>query len=79
MIGLKKELMKVGGTRMMARNNIKSIIGISNLLGCAYGTIKRKIDGNTFTTQESIAILTVLFPEMENNFEFYKYLFTEGE
>lgn len=57
-----------------------SYSGVSKVLGCAYPTAKRKCKKNNFSVSESFQIFNKLFKTTKNNeFDAYKYLFTEQE
>ena len=79
MTGLEIELRKAGGVRRQAVNNIKSYSGLARLLGYSYGRVKRGVEQNIFSVEESLLILKILFPEYGEDFNFYKYLFENQE
>lgn len=56
-----------------------SITNIHKLLGIAYTTTQRKLENNTFTTNESLAIFFSLIEPNQRTLEMYVYLFTEQD
>jgi len=79
MTGLQIEIRKAGGVRRQAVNDIKSYSGLARLLGYSYGRVKRGIEQNIFSVEESLLILKIVFPEHMNDFDYYKYLFENQE
>lgn len=77
MTGLNIEIEKRKNGKHYLKNDV-SYSGIAKVLDCSYPTAKRKCDLNYFTVSEALLIYNKLFKTSKGNeFDAYKYLFTE--
>ena len=78
MTGLQKEIDTRKKSKLLRNNTQISRTGLALLLNKPYNTIKRKLENNSFTVGEALAIFHGLF-SAKNEFEAFEYLFSEVE
>ena len=79
MIGLEKEIesRKTGGK--LKKNDVITYVNISKIINKTYTTVVNKTKNANFSVEEAIKIYEKLGFKSKNDFEAFKYLFTNQD